>query len=126
MNHTKQKVLIVDDDELLAQALAQVFINREYDTHILLAGNEVEATIESWNPDIILLDIMLPGKTGVEIVKDISEKHKELCSKIVVMTTLEDSEYLAKVLELGVTHYVQKNTANPEYVFEVASRILNH
>ena len=41
------------------------------------------------------------------------------------MTTLEDSGYIAKVLELGVTHYVQKNTANPEYVFEVASHILN-
>jgi DNA-binding response OmpR family regulator len=126
MNNTKQKVLIVDDDELLAQALAQVFVNRGYDTKVLSTGNDVEATIESWNPDVILLDIMLPGKTGVEIVSDVSIKHKELCNKIVVMTTLEDSEYLAKVLELGVTHYVQKNTANPEYVFEVASRILNH
>lgn len=125
MNHTKKKILIVDDDELLAQALAQVFVNREFDTKILLTGNDVKAIIESWNPDVILLDIMLPGKTGVEIVKDISEKHKELCNKIVVMTTLEDSEYLAQVLELGVTHYVQKNTTNPEYVFEVASRILN-
>ncbi|MEN9647747.1 MAG: hypothetical protein RLY57_551, partial [Candidatus Parcubacteria bacterium] len=85
MNHTKQKVLIVDDDELLAQALAQVFINREYDTHILLAGNEVEATIESWNPDIILLDIMLPGKTGVEILNDFYYKDIDFFIKILVL-----------------------------------------
>ncbi len=125
MNESKKKILIVDDDKLLSEALAQLFISAGHETKILLEGNGVEETVASWQPDVILLDIMLPGKNGVEITKDLCKIHQGICDRIVVMTTLGDSGSLAKALELGVTNYVQKNTSTPQYVFDVATRIMN-
>ena len=125
MSHTKKKILIVDDDKLLSQSVEQLFSGAGCETKVLFDGDGVEDTVASWYPDIIILDIMLPGKNGIDIIKDLCGKSKATCDKILVMTTLNDSTYLAKALELGVTNYVQKNTATPQYVFDVAMRMAN-
>ena len=101
MTDTKKKVLIVDDDKLLSGALEQLFVDAGFDTKVLLEGTEVEAIIDSWKPDVTLLDIMLPGKTGVEITKDLCKAHQGICDQLVIMTSLNDSGYLAQALELG-------------------------
>ncbi len=125
MNEIKKKVLIVDDDKLLSEALLQLFVSAGNEAKIILRGDEAEAVIDEWNPDVILLDIMLPGKNGVEIVKDVCGAQSDVCKKILVMTTLNDSGSLAKSLELGITNYIQKNTSTPQYVFDVATRMMN-
>jgi CheY-like chemotaxis protein len=125
MNQAKKKVLIVDDDKLLSEALNRLFLGAGYETYMLGEGSGVEKVVTTWMPDVILLDIMLPGKNGVEITKDLCSVYPGICDRIMVMTTLNDSDSLAKALELGVTSYVQKNTATPQYVFDVAMRIMN-
>jgi len=126
MNETKKKILIVDDDRLLAESLEKLFEGGEFETMMLFAGDDVCSTVMSWKPDVILLDVMLPGKNGIEIVKEMCDHDKGVCKRIVVMTTLNDSAILAKALELGVTSYVQKNTATPESVVELAKKIISN
>lgn len=125
MSKFHKKVLIVDDDSLLIDALELTFQNSDYDTYVLRDGNQVKSVVEKWKPDVVLLDIMLPGKGGVEIIKEISATYKDFCDKVIVMTTLQDSQYLAEALELGVKNYIQKTTSNPKHVFEMAEKILN-
>src|SRR5688572_26361815 len=120
-----KKVLIADDDLLLAESLKSIFSSAEAEVKIVSNGGEVEAIVEVWQPDVILLDIMLPEKNGVEITKDLTLADPKICEKIVIMTTLEDNAYLAKAMEYGIKHYVQKNTSTPQYVFDVALRVMN-
>ena len=120
-----KKVLIAEDDSLLAQSLEGLFAAGKCEVKIMSTGVDVVQTIAAWNPDVILLDIMLPGKNGIEIVKDACDMDKGVCNRIIVMTTLEDNAYLAKALEQGITNYVQKSTSSPQYVYDIAMKIMN-
>jgi DNA-binding response OmpR family regulator len=124
MKETKKKVLIVEDDLLITDSLEKLFSNGGYEIKTLAEGKTVEDLIFSWKPDVILLDIVLPDLDGVEIVKSVCSKDSGICHKILIMTTLNDSAYLAQAMEHGITNYVQKNTATPQSVFDLAVRMM--
>lgn len=111
-----EKVLIVDDDKNICDLL-RVYLEKEgYSTIIANEGNEAMVKFNSLNPDIILLDIMLPGMDGWQICKEI---RKASDTPIIMLT--EKSEIFDKVLglELGADDYIVK----PFDTKEVLARI---
>ena len=70
----KQKILIVDDDNVIA-ALIQLYLTKEcFDTKIVNDGDLAINEFESYQPDLILLDLMLPGMDGYQICREIRAK----------------------------------------------------
>ena len=70
----KQKILIVDDDNVIAE-LIQLYLTKEcFDTKIVNDGDLAINEFESYQPDLILLDLMLPGMDGYQICREIRAK----------------------------------------------------
>lgn len=111
-----EKVLIVDDDKNICDLL-RIYLEKEgYSTIISNEGNEAMVKFNSLNPDIVLLDIMLPGMDGWQICKEI---RKASDTPIIMLTA--KSEIFDKVLglELGADDYIVK----PFDTKEVLARI---
>lgn len=98
---TKISVLIADDHPMLRQGLKQI-LELERDIVVVAQatdGNEAVRYAEEYKPDVILMDINMPGVNGLQAIDEI--KQKKLSSKIIVLTIHEDREYLFKTLQMG-------------------------
>ena len=99
------KVLIIDDDEKLQKLLREYLGGNGFPVRTLSDGSEVLQTIRSESPDIIILDIMLPGKDGLEVLKDIRRDHT---IPVIMLTAKgEDTDRIVG-LELGADDYLPK------------------
>ena len=109
-------VLIVEDEESLADPLAFLLRKEGFEASIVNDGAQAVSTFERVNPDIVLLDLMLPGVSGTEICKTIRSKS----SVPVIMVTARDSEIDKVVgLELGADDYVTKPYSARELIARI-------
>ena len=112
----KQKVLIVDDDENIAELIG-LYLNKEcFDNHIVNDGEAAIEAVGEYNPDIVLLDIMLPGIDGYEVLREIRKS-----SSLPVIMLSAKGETFDKVLglELGADDYIIKPFDSKEMVARV-------
>lgn len=112
----KQKILIVDDDENIAE-LIQLYLTKEcFHTKIVSDGEKALNAITEYEPDLVLLDIMLPGVDGYEVLRR-ARKTKEL--PVILLSA--KGEVFDKVLglELGADDYIVKPFDSKELVARV-------
>ena len=112
----KQKILIVDDDPSISE-LISLYLNKErYDTKCVEDGEEALKAFESYKPDLILLDLMLPGMDGYQVCREIRPK-----SDTPVIMLSAKGEVFDKVLglELGADDYMIKPFDSKELVARV-------
>lgn len=112
----KQKILIVDDDENIAELIG-LYLNKErFETKIVYSGEQALDVLPSFSPDLILLDIMLPGIDGYEVLREI----RRTGSMPVIMLSAK-GETFDKVLglELGADDYIMKPFDSKEMVARV-------
>lgn len=112
----KQKILIVDDDENIAELIALYLTKECYDTKCVGDGEEALSAFYSYNPNLILLDLMLPGIDGYEVCKEIRKK-----SQVPIIMLSAKGEVFDKVLglELGADDYIIKPFDSKELVARV-------
>ncbi|MEZ5210365.1 MULTISPECIES: response regulator transcription factor [unclassified Gordonia (in: high G+C Gram-positive bacteria)] len=109
-------VLIVEDEEALADPLAFLLRKEGFEASIINDGSEAVGAFERLSPDIVLLDLMLPGMSGTEICKVIRAKS----SVPVIMVTARDSEIDKVVgLELGADDYITKPYSARELIARI-------
>ena len=109
-------VLIVEDEESLADPLAFLLRKEGFEASIVNDGAQAVSTFERLNPDIVLLDLMLPGMSGTEICKLIRAKS----AVPVIMVTARDGEIDKVVgLELGADDYVTKPYSARELIARI-------
>lgn len=118
-----RKILIADDDNLLTESL-EIKFQDIFDVKVIHDGVGVVDFIIKENPCVVLLDIMLPGKNGIEILKELKEKKPEIIPNTIMMTSLEDNSFLAEALELGAKHYLQKGNTGPDHVVDIVNTIV--
>ena len=112
----RQKILIVDDDENIAELVALYLVKELYETKIAHDGEEALRLFLSERPDMVLLDIMLPGIDGYEVLKEIRKQ-----SQTPVIMLSAKGEVFDKVLglELGADDYMEKPFDSKELVARV-------
>ena len=109
-------VLIVEDEEALADPLAFLLRKEGFEASIINDGAEAVAAFDRVSPDIVLLDLMLPGVSGTEICKQIRAKSQTP----VIMVTARDSEIDKVVgLELGADDYITKPYSARELIARI-------
>ena len=113
---TKQKILIVDDDENIAELISLYLTKECFDTMIVHDGEEALIAFESYQPNLMLLDLMLPGIDGYQVCREIRSKHN---TPIIMLSA--KGEVFDKVLglELGADDYVLKPFDSKELVARV-------
>jgi len=110
----KTRLLLVDDHAVVRSGL-RMLLENEGDVEIIgEAGTAAEALASAVDlrPDVILMDIGLPDKSGIEATRDIKAEFPEVA--IVALTIHEDEEYFFKMLEAGASGYVPKRAAPEE------------
>ena len=70
----KQKILIVDDDENIAELISLYLTKECFDTKLVYDGEDALAAFDSYQPNLILLDLMLPGIDGYQVCREIRSK----------------------------------------------------
>lgn len=112
----KQKILIVDDDENIAELISLYLIKECFSTEIALNGHEALNLFKTFNPDLVLLDIMLPDIDGYEICTEIRKTHQ---TPIIMLSA--KGEVFDKVLglKLGADDYMIKPFDSNELVARV-------
>lgn len=101
----KNKVLIVDDDEKLQKLLTEYLEGYGFQVKAIPDGSTVLENIKSYSPGIVILDIMLPGQNGLEVLKDI---RKEFSVPVIMLTAKGDDSDRIVGLELGADDYLAK------------------
>ncbi len=112
----KQKILIVDDDENIAE-LISLYLNKEcFDTMMVHDGESALTAFETYQPDLILLDLMLPGIDGYQVCREIRAH-----SSVPIIMLSAKGEVFDKVLglELGADDYMMKPFDSKELVARV-------
>ena len=109
----KQKILIVDDDNNIAELISLYLTKECYDTQIVNDGEEALRAFEQYNPNLILLDLMLPGIDGYQVCREIRSK-----ANVPIIMLSAKGEIFDKVLglELGADDYIMKPFDSKELV----------
>ena len=116
----KGRVLIVDDDSALAEMLGIVFRGEGYEHAIVGNGDDALPVFRDFKPDLVLLDLMLPGRDGVDVCKEI---RAESGIPIVMLTAKSDTIDVVVGLESGADDYVVKPFKPKELVARVRARL---
>lgn len=113
---TQARILIVEDEPKLAQLLADYLTNAGYETQIVGDGREVVTALEAAPFDLMLLDLMLPGRDGIEVCKEV-----RACSNIAIVMVTARVEEIDRLLglELGADDYICKPFSPREVVARV-------
>ncbi|HMU94398.1 MAG TPA: response regulator transcription factor [Anaerolineales bacterium] len=110
------RLLLVDDHAVVRSGLKMLLSGHEEMEIVGEAGSAAEAMREAerTTPEVILMDIGLPDKTGIEATRDIKKRFPEM--KIVALTIHEDEEYFFQMLDAGASGYVPKRAAPDELI----------
>lgn len=111
------KLIIIDDQRILAEGL-KLLLSQEPDIEVLAIGESGEEAVmlaEQLQPDIILMDIQMPGMNGVEAIRHVKERHEQI--KCLILTTFSDDEYIFEGIKNGAAGYLLKD-ASPKDIAE--------
>jgi two-component system response regulator MtrA len=116
----KGRVLVVDDDLALAEMLSIVLRNEGFDPVICGDGDSALAAFRESKPDLVLLDLMLPGRDGIEVCRQI---RGESGVPIVMLTAKSDTVDVVLGLESGADDYIVKPFKPKELVARIRARL---
>jgi adenylate cyclase len=115
------KILVVDDVALNVKLLADVLVAKGYRTCSAASGSEALARLEAEQPDLILLDVMMPGMSGYDVCRAIRADPARAMLPIVLVTALDPAEERAKGLDAGADDFLSKPVSQHELLARVRS-----
>ena len=118
MGRIRDTILVVDDEEDIVSTLADYFMYNNYD--VMTATNGMEAIEKAGKqPDLILLDIQMAQKDGIETLKEIRAMKDRADIPVIMLTGVEDKDFVLKSAKLGICDYILK----PFYSDDLTKRI---
>jgi DNA-binding response OmpR family regulator len=116
-----KKVLIVDDEPNIVTALEYLLRNSGFEVMVADNGEEALARVESFAPDLVLLDVMMPRINGYEVCRRMRERPDWQSIKIVMLSAKGRDVEVSKGVSLGADLYVTKPFSNTELVAKIGS-----
>ncbi|WP_291314633.1 MtrAB system response regulator MtrA [Corynebacterium sp. UBA2622] len=114
------KILVVDDDPAINEMLTIVLESEGFEARPVMDGAAAVSTFHDYDPDLILLDLMLPGMNGVDICREI---RKESSVPIVMLTAKTDTVDVVLGLESGADDYITKPFKPKELIARIRARL---
>jgi two-component system, NarL family, response regulator LiaR len=118
----KIKILIADDHPMMREAL-RTALEDEQDMQVVgEASNGLEAIklVGQFNPDVVLMDLLMPGMDGLEAIQKLQESHPQV--KVLVVTSLEDEQKVLAAVQAGALGYFPKTAPRP-YLLEAIRKV---
>jgi two-component system response regulator MtrA len=114
------RVLVVDDDSSLSEMLTIVLRSEGFEPRVCPTGDQAMAMVREFKPDLVLLDLMLPGKDGVDVCRQI---RGESGVPIIMLTAKSDTVDIVVGLESGADDYVVKPFKPKELIARLRARL---
>lgn len=114
-------IMVVDDDQDLAEMLGIVLNGVGMEVDLVSRGDEAVEVFKNSQPDLVLLDIMLPGTDGIEVCREIRKQSTRV--PIVMLTAKSDTHDIVKGLEAGADDYMVKPFKPSELVARIRTRL---
>ena len=111
---SKTKIAIVEDDSAIVQMYRLKFEADGYEVKTASDGVAGLKLIDDYNPDIVLLDLMMPGMGGIDVLALLRKESKTKDLKVVVLTNMGDAETASKVFAMKATDYIVKAEMTPK------------
>ncbi len=108
-----KKILFVEDDEGFFNIFSVPLKMKGYDVVHVADGSLAVEKVVSETPDLVLLDIVLPGTSGLDILKELREREETKAIKIVMLTNFGSDDNIAKAMEYGASDYLMKYNIVP-------------
>jgi PleD family two-component response regulator len=117
------RVLIADDNAQGVELLEAYFAGTDYDIQTAADGEETLAKIRSWQPDLILLDIMMPKISGFEVCKRLRADPATADIGVLMITALDQASDIDRAVEAGTTDFLTKPINKTELLLRVRSAL---
>jgi DNA-binding NarL/FixJ family response regulator len=108
--------ILIADDQAMVRAGFRMILEMQDDMEVVgeaADGAETVAAVEKFKPDVVLMDIQMPGMDGLEATRRIVERYNEVPAKVLILTTFERDDYIFEALRTGACGFLLKN-ATPE------------
>lgn len=119
-----KRILIVEDDKFLRELITQKLIKEDYDTIEAVDGEEGIKKIKEEKPDLVLLDLILPGIDGFEVLSKKREDSSLDKIPVIILSNLGQKEDVERGLKLGAVDYLIKAHFTPGEIIEKVKNAL--
>lgn len=113
----KKKILIIDDDVHMTAPLSQFLREHDFSVKVSSTGIEGIKSAQTWEPDVILLDIGLPDVAGSEVFDEI--KKRQTKARVIMFSGSDDVESIIKFMRLGASDYITKPVLGEELIWKI-------
>jgi DNA-binding response OmpR family regulator len=114
-----KKVLIADDEPSIVAAVEFLLRREGYDVRVARDGEEVLKLVEASTPDLVLLDVMMPGKSGYEVCARLRERPEWRDLKIIMLSAKGRDAEVTKGLSLGADVYITKPFSTRDLIAKI-------
>lgn len=120
----KIKIAIIEDDIAIVQMYRTKFELEGYEVETAADGASGIKLIQDSKPEIVLLDLMMPGMGGIDMLASLKKDPSLKDTKVIVLTNMGDTETANKVYKLGATDFIVKADMTPRQVSEKVKKVL--
>jgi len=115
----KKRILVVDDDRFISRLLTQTFEFEGYSVSSVNNGKDAVCQAETFLPDLIILDVMMPEMDGWDVCRKLKSKPETSSIPIIMLTAKSQGKDMEKGKSFGVAHYVPKPFNYPDLLEKV-------
>ena len=118
-----KKILLVDDDKEFNGLLSTALSPRGYIVTAVASGEEALTVVGTLNPDALLLDVKMPGMSGIETLRAIKKAHADFRTPVIVLTNDPSLDTISEGAELGIRSYVMKANESMQTIADTVDRL---
>lgn len=119
------KVLIVEDDPFLRGVYEKILIKEGFETEVAVDGKDGFAKAQANEPDLIILDMLMPEMNGIEFLEAYDLKNTHPNVKVIVLSNMMIQDQVNRAIELGASNYKTKALFSPREMMELIRGTLN-
>lgn len=120
------KIIIVEDDPMLGEIYLKKFTDAGFEVKLVTNGIDVQAEVETFQPQIVLLDIVLPDMDGFEILEGLSKSDTSRNIPVYVFSNLSAKEDIERATKLGAKGFLTKSSFTPTQMVEEIKKIIGN
>lgn len=121
-----KKILFIEDESALQKSLGDLLRQEGFEVISAIDGKTGLRLAKEEHPDLILLDLILPGMHGLDVLKDLKSHTQTKDIPVIVLTNLENFSEIERAIELGAIAYLVKANYNLEEVVQKVKNALKH
>lgn len=123
---TKKKILLVDDDKFLIDMYSLKFTQADFEVNAALGAEDALKKLRGgFTPDAILLDVVMPGMSGIELLRTIRSEKLDRGAVVVILSNQGQQSDIEEAKSVGIDGYIVKASTIPSEVLEQVSEIMD-